>query len=44
MESGAVQNLFILGGNPAYTAPPECGFADRLGKVNRSMHLGLESG
>ncbi|ACY14950.1 TAT-variant-translocated molybdopterin oxidoreductase [Haliangium ochraceum] len=40
MRAGAVQNLIVLGGNPAYTAPAELGFAELLGKVANSIHLG----
>ena len=42
MESGAVETLFILGGNPAYTAPSDFNFAENLTKVRRSIHLGLD--
>jgi molybdopterin-containing oxidoreductase family iron-sulfur binding subunit len=42
MQSGAVETLFILGGNPVYTAPADLGFAAALGKVKQSIHLGLE--
>jgi molybdopterin-containing oxidoreductase family iron-sulfur binding subunit len=30
MRSGAIECLFILGGNPAYKAPVDCSFADAL--------------
>jgi Fe-S-cluster-containing dehydrogenase component len=41
MLAGQVQLLLILGGNPAYTAPADVGFASALGKVGMSIHLGL---
>ncbi len=41
MQKGDVQTLVILGGNPAYTAPADLAFADALGKVPFSLHLGL---
>src|SRR5215469_5380544 len=42
MKSGAVDTLFILGGNPAHTAPADFGFSEGLAKVVRSIHLGPE--
>jgi Fe-S-cluster-containing dehydrogenase component len=41
MSAGQVQLLLILGGNPAYTAPADVGFASALGNVGTSIHLGL---
>ena len=43
MQSGKVDLLVILGGNPAYDAPAELGFADILksNKVSIRVHLGL---
>jgi MoCo/4Fe-4S cofactor protein with predicted Tat translocation signal len=41
MKAGEVESLFILGGNPAYTAPADLEFVQALQKVNRSIHLGL---
>ncbi len=43
MRAGKVDLLFILGGNPAYDAPAELGFADALMKSSIPMrvHLGL---
>jgi len=43
MQSGKVDLLVILGGNPAYDAPAELGFADILksNKVPIRVHLGL---
>jgi molybdopterin-containing oxidoreductase family iron-sulfur binding subunit len=42
MAAGAVDMLFILGGNPVYTAPADIDFAGplRSHKVGFSMHLG----
>src|SRR5439155_23226750 len=42
MKAGTVETLFILGGNPAYTAPADLGFLQALANVKRSIHLGLE--
>ncbi len=42
MKSGAVDALFILGGNPVYNAPADLEFGSNLAKVKRSIHLGLE--
>jgi molybdopterin-containing oxidoreductase family iron-sulfur binding subunit len=41
MKTGAVKTLFILGGNPVYTAPVDLEFGEHLKKVERSIHLGL---
>ena len=41
MRTGQVEVLAILGGNPVYTAPADLGFADALGRVGLSFHLGL---
>ena len=43
MRAGKVDMLFILGGNPAYDAPADLGFADALKKTNIPLrvHLGL---
>lgn len=41
MEAGAVDVLLILGGNPAFTAPADLHFAERLSKVKLRVHLGL---
>jgi molybdopterin-containing oxidoreductase family iron-sulfur binding subunit len=42
LESGAVETLLILGGNPVYTAPADFDFARLLPKVKRSIYLGTE--
>jgi len=42
MQAGRVETLFILGGNPAYTAPLDLRFPELLAQVKRSIHLGLE--
>jgi Fe-S-cluster-containing dehydrogenase component len=39
IEAGAVGALVILGGNPAYDAPADLGFAELIGKVPFSLHL-----
>ena len=41
IDRGVVDELFILGGNPAYTAPADLDFATRLPKVRQSFHLSL---
>ena len=41
MASGQVEVLFILGGNPAYNAPADLGFAKALRNVPFSVRLGL---
>ena len=38
---GSIKTLFVLGGNPAFNAPAELGFADLLGKVEQVIRLGL---
>jgi MoCo/4Fe-4S cofactor protein with predicted Tat translocation signal len=39
MDSGQVNALLILGGNPAFDAPGDPGFADALPKVQNVVHL-----
>ncbi len=39
MDTGAVDTLFILGGNPAYDAPADLGLSDKLAKVALTVHL-----
>ena len=39
IEAGNVQTLLIIGGNPAYTAPADLGFAEALQNVPLSVHL-----
>jgi Fe-S-cluster-containing dehydrogenase component len=41
MATGNVDTLVIIGGNPAYCAPRELRFAERLAKVGMSVRLGL---
>ncbi len=41
MRDGEVSALLILGGNPAYNAPANIGFADALALVPFSAHLSL---
>jgi len=40
IKGGAVEALFVLGGNPVYTAPADFGFAEALARVKRTIHLG----
>lgn len=39
MGAGKVDTLVIIGGNPAYDAPAELGFKDKLASVKNSVHL-----
>jgi len=39
MKNGGVQTLLILGGNPAYNAPADAGFAAALAEVPKTAHL-----
>ena len=41
MQSGLVDTLLILGGNPVYDAPVDLDFKGGLAKVKNSFHLGL---
>jgi MoCo/4Fe-4S cofactor protein with predicted Tat translocation signal len=41
MNSGAVTTLLMLGGNPAFDAPADLGFAEALPQVPFSAHLSL---
>ena len=41
IRAGEVATLVLLGGNPAYNAPADLGFAEALGKVETTVHLGL---
>jgi molybdopterin-containing oxidoreductase family iron-sulfur binding subunit len=40
MNAGQVNTLFILGSNPAYTAPANVDFKAALEKVERRVHMG----
>ena len=41
MKAGRVDTLLILGGNPAFDAPPDLGFVEALQKVAFRARLGL---
>ena len=41
LDNGAVKNLFILGGNPVYSAPPSLHFGEQLAKASFAVHLSL---
>jgi len=41
MAAGQVDTLLVLGGNPAYDAPADTEFAQRLAGVPHSIHLSL---
>jgi molybdopterin-containing oxidoreductase family iron-sulfur binding subunit len=41
MRSGRVHSLLVLGANPVYDAPADCGFTKALKRVRRTMHAGL---
>jgi Fe-S-cluster-containing dehydrogenase component len=40
LDGGKVDTLIILGGNPAYDAPADLAFAQKLSKAKASLHLG----
>ncbi len=40
VDSGAVEVLVVLGGNPAYNAPVDLNFSERVKKVRTLVHLG----
>lgn len=42
IDRGAVSTLIILEGDPAYSAPADFNFAERLGKIPLRIHLSLE--
>jgi Fe-S-cluster-containing dehydrogenase component len=41
LEAGRVEALVIVGGNPAYDAPADAGFASALRRAVRTLHQGL---
>ncbi len=41
MQSGSVETLVVLGGNPAYDAPSDLEFAESLARVPFTAHLSL---
>jgi molybdopterin-containing oxidoreductase family iron-sulfur binding subunit len=41
MRRGEVRALFVLGGNPVYDAPADCGFREAYEQVPFRVHLGL---
>jgi molybdopterin-containing oxidoreductase family iron-sulfur binding subunit len=41
IDKGQVETLIIVGGNPAYNAPADLGFADRMSRVTNTIRLGL---
>ncbi len=41
LDAGQVKHLFILGGNPAYNAPSNLRFAERMAKATFTVHLSL---
>jgi MoCo/4Fe-4S cofactor protein with predicted Tat translocation signal len=41
LDSGAVELLLIIGGNPVFNSPVEWGVGDRLKKAKMRMHLSL---
>jgi molybdopterin-containing oxidoreductase family iron-sulfur binding subunit len=43
IDKNEVETLLILGGNPAYTAPVDLEFADRLKRVPTTIRLGLHA-
>ena len=43
MDAGQVQTLLILGGNPAFTAPADLGFAEKMPKVGLIAYHSLHA-
>lgn len=43
MSRGRVKTLLMLGGNPAYDAPSDLGFSDKLKTLDSSIHLSLHA-
>jgi MoCo/4Fe-4S cofactor protein with predicted Tat translocation signal len=41
IRDGRVETLLVIGGNPAFDAPADLAFADLLGRVETTIHLGL---
>jgi molybdopterin-containing oxidoreductase family iron-sulfur binding subunit len=41
LDQGKVEFLLILGGNPAYTAPADLKFAERIKTAGVAVHLGM---
>jgi len=41
LDAGRVEALVVLGGNPAYDAPADAGFASALRRAARTLHQGL---
>ncbi|MBD3168911.1 MAG: 4Fe-4S dicluster domain-containing protein [candidate division Zixibacteria bacterium] len=41
MNSGSVETLVMLGGNPAYNSPVDIHFSEALKKIETSIHLSL---
>ena len=40
ISQGTIKTLFVLGGNPAFSAPAELGFGDQLSQVEQVIRLG----
>jgi molybdopterin-containing oxidoreductase family iron-sulfur binding subunit len=43
MRSGAARTVLLLDSNPAYSSPPDLGFADAFRKVPLRIHAGLHA-
>ncbi|ALN72615.1 4Fe-4S dicluster domain-containing protein [Aureimonas sp. AU20] len=43
LDAGRVDTLLILGANPAYDAPADLDFAQKIHKAGFSLHLGLQA-
>ena len=39
LGASQIKTLLIVGGNPAYTAPADLGFAGKIGRIETSIHL-----
>ncbi|MEC9373839.1 MAG: 4Fe-4S dicluster domain-containing protein, partial [Planctomycetota bacterium] len=42
IDSGSVDTLVVIGGNPVYDAPADLNFAEKYGRVATTIHLGVE--
>lgn len=43
LKSGAVSDLVVIGGNPAYSLPGDLGFEELLSSLESSVYLGFET-
>ena len=43
LNSGAVENLLVIGGNPLYDAPADLGFGSALAKAKNKIHFSMSA-